>query len=239
MSRNLPIVLFGIFAGFVAGWFVAHRRIQRAFITAPAPSADSGEAVLDCDHARDDQWRSIWNTFYMPMKKAYLVEWQVCLGEIEGHRVRVIDGNVVSFQYRDDAVDRIEIADLLGDHKPQLFILTSSQGTADATTWHFLDESNGKLREWKEPNYDEPAKKLLRPDEHFCCKSWGLGLRGREVSIARPIYRKGDANCCPSRGGVIVHLKPGPGAFNLTSINRLSKSQYDGWLARPNWYGWP
>lgn len=230
MSRSLAIVLvvFAICAGFIAGWFLASQRLQKSSAAGQPFFADAHGAILDCNHASDDQFRTISNYFYDPGKKTYPVEWQVCLGELQRHRVRVIDPpDTVLFQYTDDSVDKIDTVDLLADHKPELFILTGSLGTADTTTWHIIDESNGKLREWKWPDYDIPAEKLLRSDEDFCCKSWGLNLEARGISLVRPVFRKGDANCCPSRGGIIVHLKPTRGAFVLLGISRLTKSQYD------------
>ena len=94
---------------------------------------------------------------------------------------------------------RVEKLDLLDNHAPQLLVLTASAGTGDDIDWHVISESNGALVEWKPQDYEGPAEKLLRSDEDFCCKDWNFHIQGNEIVLARGIYRKGEANCCPSR----------------------------------------
>ena len=139
----------------------------------------------------------------------------------------------VFFAYHDDSIVRVEELDLLGDRVPQLLIITESAGTNDRTEWHILSEINGKLMEWKWPEYDGPAAKLLRSDESFCCKDWNLHLKGADVFLARGIYHQGDGNCCPSRGGALVRLRPVLGAFKIASIQRVSKPDYKHWRSQP------
>ena len=119
--------------------------------------------------------------------------------------------------------------DLLGNHVPQVLVLTMAGGTGDDIDWHVISESNGTLKEWEPPDYDGPTEKLLRSDEDFCCKDWNFHMQGNEIVLARGIYKKGDGNCCPSRGGVVVHLRPADNAFKLVSAARISKPEYDRW----------
>ena len=235
MSRNLAIVLvlFGICVGFGAGWFAA--RGHRHTVLNASQAAGSSQFTVDCDQAPDSRWNTVRSSSYIPAKTLYGVEWQFCSDDVQGHRVRVTDDNLktVFFQYRDDQILRVETLDLLGLHDSELLVMTGSAGTDDRESWHIIGQSNGKLIEWKMPNYDAPAVKLLRPDEDFCCKEWNFHLKGSDIFLARGIYHKGEGNCCPSRGGVLARLKPSQGAFALADIERISKSQYDYWKFQP------
>jgi hypothetical protein len=237
MSRSLAItfVTMGLCAGFIAGWFVAHRHIQNTIPIVPASSADGGESTLDCDHATDNRWQTVRLSSYMPVKMLYYVAWQFCSGNIDGQRVRVMDSNfsTIFFEYGDDEILRVENLDLLGDHIPELLVMTGSAGTDDRTTWHIISEVNGKLYGWEPANYNAAAKKLLGPDEDFCCKDWNFHLQGSHIFLARGIYHKGDGNCCPSRGGVVVRLAPTRGAFKLKNTQRVGKSEYEHWRSAP------
>jgi hypothetical protein len=237
MSRNLAIalVVIGVCAGFVAGWFIARRHLSNTVVTVPAKSADVQESVIDCDHAPDNDWQTVRSYWYLPAKTLYEVEWQFCSEDFASRRVRVTNANFSTtfFQYRDDQILRVENLDLLGDHIPELLVITGSAGTDDRITWHVISEANGTLYEWKPPNYDAAAEKLLGPDEDFCCKSWNFHLQGSDILVARGIYHKGDGNCCPSRGGVIVRLEPARGALKLANAQRISKPEYDHWKSQP------
>ncbi|GEM_PF-4327130 len=157
-----------------------------------------------------------------------MVLWEFCADGIGGQRVRVTDDTLKKslVEYRDDEILRVEKIDLLGNQAYELLVLTGSAGTADTITWHLLSEVDGELREWKYPDYDVPANKLLRADEDFCCKDWGFHLRANSILLSRGTYRKGEANCCPSRGGVLVELSPVRNALKLTKIQRVSKAEY-------------
>ena len=237
MTRNLAIALvaIGVCAGFVAGWFIARRHLSNTVVTVPAKSPDVRESTLDCDHAPDNDWQTVRSYWYLPAKTLYEVEWQFCSEDFASRRVRVTNANFSTtfFQYRDDQILRVENLDLLGDHIPELLVMTGSAGTDDRITWHVISESNGTLYEWKPPNYDAAAEKLLGPDEDFCCKSWNFHLQGSDILVARGIYHKGDGNCCPSRGGVIVRLEPARGALKLANAQRISKPEYDHWKSQP------
>ncbi len=121
------------------------------------------------------------------------------------------------------------LLDLVDNHVAQLLVLTMSAGTGDDIDWHVIGESNGALKEWKPPDYDGPAKNLLNADEDFCCKDWNFHLQGNEIVLARGIYQKGEGNCCPSRGGVLVRLQPADDGFKLVSVVRIDKPEYEVW----------
>jgi hypothetical protein len=165
-----------------------------------------------------------------------MVDSQHCSGASKGQRVRVMDANFqkVYYEYEDDEILRVEQVELLGDHVPQLLIVTGSSGTNDRIDWHVLSEMEGKLHEWTWPDYNAPAEKLLRADENFCCKEWNFHLRERDISLARGIYHKDqDGNCCPSRGGVLAWLQPIQGKFKLVSLQRISRPKYERWKSQP------
>jgi hypothetical protein len=228
VSRALAsaFTLIGLAVGFAAGWFIARRHTQNPVVTVLQNSADSSQSTLGCDQADDNRWETVRTLWYVPTKRRYTVDWQMCAGDIDERRVRVTDGNSVLFHYSDDEIVRVETLNMLGGRDTELLVMTQSAGTDDRVSWHIIAESNGRLVEWKPPNYDAPAEKLLRPDEDFCCKSWNFHLQSGNIVLARGIYHKGEGNCCPSRGGVLVSLKPAQDKFALTKIQRISKPEY-------------
>jgi len=238
MNRKLAIALITIvaFAGFFAGLLVEHGHIRNTVVPVPANPADAQGPGLECDHAPDGDWRTARLDWYMPRRTLYNVEWQIC--SVEDQRVRVTDSNFSTtfFSYSDDQIYRVEELALLGDDQmPELLVVTGGAGTDDRITWHIIDEANdGTLREWKTPDYDAAAERLLGPGEDFCCKSWDFHLQGNDIVLARGIYDKGvDPNCCPSRGGVLVRLEPVRGALELANTQRIGKSEYDHWRSQP------
>ena len=192
-------------------------------------------SVGDCYRLPDMAWHTVRMFWYTPRKKLYIVAWEFCSDDIGGQRIRVSDEQLKTtvLEYRDDEILRAETVDLLGNNVPQLLVITGSAGTSDAIHWHVISESNGKLQEWRTPSYDAEAEKLLRTDEDFCCKDWNFHLETKDVTLARGIYRKGEANCCPSRGGVLVRLSPIDYGFKLERIERISKSECDRWRSLP------
>ncbi|HTD24495.1 MAG TPA: hypothetical protein VK738_17690 [Terriglobales bacterium] len=233
----IAILILTACAAFISGWYIERRRIQNA----PAPehsigNAQSARAVFSCDDTSDDRWRTVRTFDYQPVKTLYIVAWQVCLSDIEGRRVRVTDANFqkVFYEYEDDQILRVENTELQGDDVPLLLIMTGSSGTDDRIDWHVLSEVKGQLHEWKPPDYNAPAEKLLRADEDFCCKEWNFHLRGHDIVLAESIYQKDkDGNCCPSRGGVLVWLKPIHDGFKLVSVQRINRPEYYRWRSQP------
>ncbi len=230
MNRTLwiVIVIFTACVAFTAGWFSEHR---------PIPSAPSRANVHStCRNAPENSWHMVQLFTYAPVKTSYMVEFQVCLADIDGRRVRVEDAGFekVFYQYEDDQIFRVENVDLLGNHVPQLLVVTGSSGTDDRVTLHVIGEVNGQLREWTWPAYDTAAEKLLHADEDLCCKEWNFHLRGREVILAAGIYRKDhDGNCCPTRGGVVVRLLPVQDGFKIASVQRVGVPDYSRWESEP------
>ena len=193
------------------------------------------ETDADCTKANDKHWRNVDLKNYEPGKTLYNVAVQFCPGETEGRRVRVTDANLkkVFFTYDDDWFGRVETLRLLANSPPQLFIMTESSGTDDRETWHIIGELNGELEEWKIPDYDKPATRLLRTDESFCCKDWNFHLRGNHIVLARGIYEKNDGNARPTGGGILVELKPAPQELAIVKVQRISPSEYEHWTAEP------
>jgi hypothetical protein len=238
MNRNLwmAIVVFSLGVGIAVGWFLERRHTQSEPMK-PATSSDNNRgSTAACEQAPETEWYTVRNFFFAPRKTLYNADWQVCRGEPSAQRVRITDANfeTVFFQFEDDEIERVETLDFLGDHVPQLLVLTVSAGTGDQIALHVISESNGALEEWKLPDYDVSAEKLLRPDEDFCCKDWNLHVQGSEIVLARGIYHKGvDGNCCPSRGGVLVRLMPAHNAFKVVNTVRISKPEYYRWREQP------
>ncbi|HXE06108.1 MAG TPA: hypothetical protein VN579_08990 [Bryobacteraceae bacterium] len=222
---------FCVGVGFAFGWL--HEREHSDHLSAKPLniSRENPASDIDCEHAPQSDWFTVRGIFYEPNKTLYNADWEYCNGDLPGERVRIMDANDqhVFFQFENDEVLRLEKLRLLDNDAPQLLVLTESTGTGDDIDWHVISESKGALEEWKKPDYDGPAQKLLGSDEDFCCKDWNFHLEGNDVVLARGIYRKGDGNCCPSRGGVLVRLQPTNGAFKLVSAARISKPEYDRW----------
>lgn len=242
MNRRLWIALLILTAcaAFAIGWRVEYRRTR----STPAGgsshqigNAQSTQAVFECGpDVPDDHWHTVQTFSYRPVKTLYSVVWELCPGDSDDRRVRVMDADYqeVFYEFGDDQIFRVEQIELLNGQVPQLLIVTGSSGTDDKEDWHVLSEANGRLQEWKWPDYDGPAEKLLQADENFCCKAWNFHLRGHDIFLAEGIYHKGeDGNCCPTRGGVLVKLKPIPNGFKLASVLRISMPEYQRWLSQP------
>jgi hypothetical protein len=211
---------------FNIGSYVGPVSAKAAIISAERPTRS-----LNCEHAPQRNWRTVRTFDYEPMKTLYIVNWEICTGSPTEERVRITDADFkkVFFQFEDDEVVRVEKLDLLDNLSPQLFVLTMSAGTGDDIGWHIISESHGLLEEWKPPDYDGAAEKLLHSDEDFCCKDWNIHLQGNQVVLARGIYQKGEGNCCPSRGGVLVRLQPVDNGFKLVSVVRIGRPEYYRW----------
>jgi hypothetical protein len=191
----------------------------------------SASVLADCASAPNDVWSTARVFDYIPAQSRYTVVWEVCPAEITGRRVRVTDANYkrVFYTFADDEILRTEEVELLSHQPPQLLIVTGSSGTDDRTTWHILSESQGELQEWHWPELEASAAKLLHTDEDFCCKEWNIHLVDHEIFLAEGIYRKGEGNCCPSRGGVLVRLKAKEGLLKISKVERISAKEYDRW----------
>lgn len=226
--------------GFAAGWAIEHARARNAapIIQEHRSQKEQHAAPTECgEDTPDDLWHTARIFDYRPTTKSYTVEWQACGADVMSGRVRVMDADMrkVFYQYDDAQILRAEEIDLFGETASQLLIVTDSGGTNDETDWHVLSEANGQLHEWTWPDYDSPAEKLLREDEDFCCKEWNFHLRGHELVLARGIYRKNlrDGNCCPSRGGVLVWLRPIRDGFLVRKVQRIGKPEYYRWWSSP------
>lgn len=219
--------------GFASGWLLMeHKHPKQTQVKAATARSSTDEIPgLNCGHASNDEWYTVHVFNYPPSKSLYYAEWQFCPGEPTEQRVRITDANFqkVFFHYDNDEVLRLEMLDLVGDHVPQLLVLTIANGTGDYIDWHVISESKGALTEWKLPNYDSPSEKVLGADEDFGYKDWNFHMQGNEILLARGIYKKGEGNCCPSRGGVLVRLRPTQNAFEIVSVARLSEPEYYRW----------
>lgn len=231
----IAVAVVTICAVLGVGWFAIRRHDQNTRLIPIPQSASMRQPDVVCDHVPDSNWHTVRVFQYAPVKTAYMVTWQLCPGAVEGRRVRVMDAdfNAVLFQYEDDQIIRTEELDLLGDKVPQLLVVTGSAGTDDRIDWHIIGESGGKLDEWTWPNLDKASERLLRADEDFCCKEWNFHLQGKDILVVRGIYRKGDGNCCPSRGGVLVRINAIQRTLRLASVRRIGKPEYDQWTRQP------
>jgi hypothetical protein len=233
MSRKTMMAAVGLLlaAGAAAVWAVDGWPRAQMPMKAAISAAEKRSPLSGCEHASQSDWHAVRSLFYVPIKALYIVDWEICTGDPTLERVRITDADSkkIFFQFENDEVVRVEQLDLLDNHVPQLLALTTSAGTGDDIDWHVIGESNGVLKEWKPPDYDGPAEKLLRADEDFCCKDWNFHLEENEIVLARGIYKKGEGNCCPTRGGVLVRLQPADGGFKLVSVVRISKHEYEIW----------
>jgi hypothetical protein len=228
MNRYLLIAAVGLSlgVGFAVGWFERNHLERENIEVVGSPNNQTPD--VDCDHASERDWHTVRGFSYQPGNTLYNAEWQYCPGEPIQQRVRITDANFqkVLFHYENDEVHRLEKLDLVANHVPQLLVLTMAGGTGDYIDWHVVGESNGALEEWKVPDYDGPAEKLLRSDENFGYKDWNFHMQGNEIALARGIYLKGEGNCCPGRGGVVVRLRPTQNEFELISAVRIDKPEY-------------
>ena len=240
MNRRLWIAILVVTAcaAFAIGWHIEYRHTRGTPVRGSGHTignAQSTQAVFECDgDVSDDHWHTVQTFFYQPVKTLSSVVWQLCPGDIDGLRVRVMDDNEVLYEFGDSEILHVGQIELLNGQVPQLLIVTGSSGTRDNVDWHVLSEVNDQLHEWTWPDYDAPAVKLLRPDENFCCKAWNFHVRGHDIFLAEEIYNKDkDGNCCPSRGGVLVRLKPIRNGFKLESVQRISWREYYRWRSEP------
>jgi hypothetical protein len=242
MNRQLWIATLVLTAciAFAIGWQIEYRRTGSTPAADSSPKVDnsqSTQAAFECDaEVPDNLWHTVQTLDYRPTKTLYTAVWELCSADVERRRVRVMDANLqkVFYGYEDDEILRVEKVDLIGDHVPQLLIVTGSSGTDDRIDWHILSEVNGQLYEWTWPDYNALTEKLLLADEGFCCKEWNFHLHGQDIVLARGIYRKNeDGNCCPSRGGVLVRLKPIQEKFKLVSVQRIGRPEYYRWRSQP------
>ena len=233
MKRYVLVVSVGLSpgVGLATGWLLERKRDEQKPAPTAIGSSEKQEPSLDCEHASESDWYTVRIFDYEPSKTPYTANWETCEGDPIEQRIRITDANLqkVFFKFENDEVERVETLDLLGNHVPQLLVLTMSSGTGDDIEWHVIGESNGALKEWKPPDYDGPAGKLLRPDEDFGYKDWNFHIQGNEILLARGIYQKDDGNCCPSRGGVLVRLRPIDGGFKVVTALRISKPEYFRW----------
>jgi hypothetical protein len=239
-QRWIAILIFTACTAFAIGWHIEYRRTRSTSVGGsgrPIDDSQSTQAAFECDaDVPDDHWKIIQTLGYQSVKTLYTAVWEFCPADLERRRVRVVDANFqkVFYEYEDDEILRVEKVELSGDHVPQLLIVTGSSGTNDRIDWHVLSEVNGQLYEWTWPDYNAPADNLLRADENFCCKAWNFHLRGHDIFLAEGIYHKDeDGNCCPSRGGVLVRLKPIQGKFKLASVQRITSPEYYRWRSQP------
>src|SRR5215831_504791 len=160
----------------------------------------------------------------------YFVEWNLCR-EREGFTENYVtlengDQKMYAFDAA-EIVDRLDRLDLDRDGNEELLFVGMAGGTGNNIDWCVLGWDGAKLSCWQVPPLNFPSEKLLKPDEDFCCKDWRLKVRNEKLVLGRGIYRKGDGNCCPSRGGAFVELSPDHGKFLLTKVWRSDIKTYE------------
>lgn len=242
MNRSLltATLILAACTAIAVGLHIEFKRVRSkpdAGSSPPTDNSQAAQAPLRCDaKGPNAQWFPFQTLDYQPAKTLYIADWQLCVTDLPDQRVRIMDANFkkVFYEYKDDQILRVEKVELQGGSAPQLLIVTASSGTDDRVSWHVLSGIKGQLQEWVWPGYEALAEKLLRADEDFCCKEWNLHLHDRDIALARGIYLKDeDGNCCPSRGGVLVRLKPVQDGFKLVSVQRISRQEYESWRSQP------
>ena len=162
----------------------------------------------------------------------FFADWDLCR-EGEGFTENYVtvendSGKVYTFDGT-EIVERLDRVDLDRDGNEELLFVGMSEGTGNNIDWCVLGWNETKLSCWQVPSFDAPSEKLLKPDEDFCCKDWRLKVRSEKLVLGRGIYRKGDGNCCPSRGGAFVELSPDHGKLRLTRVWRTDIKTYENW----------
>lgn len=132
-------------------------------------------------------------------------------------------------------LDTVLAVDFDGDGADELFYIDQVYGTGAIFEPCALSVAAGRLRCWSGPAFPHPAAVLGR--DELLYKGWiqmsggpgearepaGPGLAtGRSIWYFTPIYRAGDANCCPTSGANLwVEARPRSGRFETGLVLRV------------------
>ncbi len=240
-------VAVALLASFASGWlavwflvgylrrrsltpFVVYRLALMLAIVALAPPAPAQAQsqrppeALDCPVSRklDMDFRGDG--------RFHIVELRRCTGESPRFEVMLVNeaaagATVVRFDNFDDPgakfLERVEPMVLPdGGGRPELLVVWRFHGTGGFIEWCMLRWSAGALRCREVDDLDAPAGRLLAADEDFCCKGWSLLLSDGRLLLQRPVFRKGDPNCCPTRGNLFAQLDAHDGRLAIDRVWR-------------------
>lgn len=132
-------------------------------------------------------------------------------------------------------LDTVLAVDFDGDGADELFYIDHVYGTGAMFEPCALSVAAGRLRCWSRPEFLHPATVLGRGELLY--KGWiqvsgGPGearetagpmfAPGRSLWYFTPIYRDGDANCCPTSGATLwVEARPRNGRFETGLVLRV------------------
>jgi hypothetical protein len=225
----LAVILIGVGIGFLAGWFLRARLLN--IRSQPTHASDTPSSSDNCEYVRTVMFRPIQG-------RALEATWDLCRGKYDLREHYVHIGNngeppwIRTFGPA-GGIESLRPIDLDEDGSTELLVIEGPEGTGDYIRWCVFGSVGNGLDCWKVPDVDAAAKALIKADEDFCCKDWNLHIVGRKIVLAEGIYRKGDGNCCPSRGGIVAELTPKKGEFALTNTYRVTPKEYRRWVWRP------
>ena len=242
-------VAVALLASFASGWlavwflvgylkrrsltpFVAYRLALMLAIVALAPPAAHAQRppaarppdALDCPINRRLELD------FRGDARPHVVELRRCAGENGRYEVVLVTEMPVGvtalrFDNFDDPdakfLERVEpllLPDVGG--RPELLVIWRLSGTGGFVEWCLLGWNGTALRCREIDDVDTPAARLLAADEHFCCKGWNVFLSDGRLLLERPVYRKGDPNCCPTRGNLFAQLDARGGRLALDRVWR-------------------
>ncbi|MGH7355060.1 MAG: undecaprenyl-diphosphate phosphatase [Candidatus Rokuibacteriota bacterium] len=243
-------VAVALLASFASGWFavwflvgylkrrsltlfVVYRLALMLAIVALAPPAAHAQHPPAARQPPDALDCPIQRTLDMDFRgdgRRHIVELRRCTGDnarSEAMLVREmpVGVTVLRFDNFDDPDAKfLEAAEALlfpdGGGRPELLVIWRLYGTGGFIEWCLLGWDRGALRCRQVDDVDTPAGRLLAADEDFCCKGWNVLLLDGRLLLERPVYRKGDPSCCPTRGNLFVQLDARDGRLAVDRVWR-------------------
>ncbi|MBI5489417.1 MAG: hypothetical protein HY905_18940 [Deltaproteobacteria bacterium] len=114
------------------------------------------------------------------------------------------EGEAISF------FDRVEEVGLRGDSSRQVLAVRMFDGNGCHSDWCIVGAVGDGIGCWSQPDLDERARPRLRPDEDIGMDGWFVKVEGARVRLWTPVFARGDAHCCPSRGSFVAELSAHP-----------------------------
>ncbi|MBN1771905.1 MAG: hypothetical protein JXB32_11620 [Deltaproteobacteria bacterium] len=131
------------------------------------------------------------------------------------------EGEAISF------FDRVEEVGLRGDSSRQVLAVRMFDGNGCHSDWCIVGAVGDGIGCWSQPDLDERARPRLRPDEDIGMDGWFVKVEGARVRLWTPVFARGDAHCCPSRGSFVAELvaHPTEPRLVLASFERRSAAE--------------
>jgi hypothetical protein len=174
--------------------------------------------AIDCPVKRE------WTVRVMGDRAPFRAQWRECKPrralEVPPQQIALWQPGVSALAWaleNTDGEDRLLIekavtVDLDADGQQEILIVMRHEGTGAFTEWCLAGRKGGAIGCWDSPDLEAPAKKLLGSDEAFGGSGWRLRALRRALRLERSVYHEGvDPNCCPTRGSVVVRLRPAAG----------------------------